>query len=53
MYKVQGFDKIMNICSDLATANFVTFNAQKTICNKYSESVKLTEHVLLYGNVIS
>ena len=42
----------MNICSDFATNNFITFNANKTICIKYGESVRLTEHVILDGNVI-
>ena len=42
---VYGLNKIMNICSDFATKIFITFNAQKTICIKYGESVRLTEHV--------
>ena len=50
---VYGLNKMMNICSDFATNNFITFNAQKTICFKYGESVRLTEHVILDGNVIS
>ena len=50
---VYGLNKIMNICSDFATNNFMTFNAQKTICIKYRESVRLTEHVILDGKVIS
>ena len=50
---VHGLNKIMNICSDFATNNFITFNAKKTICIKYGESVRLTEHVILDGNVIS
>ena len=37
----------MNICSD-----FITFNVKKTICIKYGDSVKLTEHVILDDNVI-
>ena len=32
---------------------FITFNAHKTICIKYGESVRLTEHVILDGKVIS
>ena len=43
----------MNICSDCATNNFITFNAQKTNCIKYGESVRLTEHVILDDNAIS
>ena len=43
----------MNICRDFATNNFINFNAKKTICIKYGESVRLTEHVILDGNVIS
>ena len=50
---VQGLKTMMNICSDLATNNFITFNAKTTICIKYGGSVKLTEHVILDGNVIS
>ena len=50
---VYGLNKIMNICSDFATNNFITFNAQKTICIKYGEYVGLTEHVILDDNVIS
>ena len=50
---VYGLNKMMNICSGFATNNFITFNAKKTICIKYGESVKLTEHVILDGNVIS
>ena len=49
---VYGLNKTMNICSDFATNNFITFNAHKTICIKYGESVRLTEHVILDGNVI-
>ena len=49
---VHGLNKMMNICSDFATNNFITFNANKTICIKYGESVRLTEHVILDGNVI-
>ena len=49
---VQGLNTIMNICSDFATNNCITVNAQKTICIKYGESVKLTEYVILDGNVI-
>ena len=49
---VYGLNKMMNICSDFATNN-LSFNAQKTICIKYGESVRLTEHVILDGNVIS
>ena len=30
-----------------------TFNAQKTICIKYGESIRLTEHVILDGKLIS
>ena len=48
-----GLNKMMNICSDFATNNVFTFNAQKTICIKYGKSVRLTEHVILDGNVIS
>ena len=44
---------MMNICSDFAPNNFITFNTKKTICIKYGESVKLTEPVILDGNVIS
>ena len=43
----------MSICSDFATNNCITFNAKKTICIKYGESVRLTEHVILDGKVIS
>ena len=50
---VHGLNKMMSICSDFATNNFITFNAKKTICIKYGESVRLTEHVILDGNVIS
>ena len=50
---VHGLNKMMNICSDFATNNFITFNAKKTICIKYGESVRLTKHVILDGNVIS
>ena len=50
---VQGLNKLMNIYSDFTTNTFITFNAKKTICFKYGESVKLTEHVILDGNVIS
>ena len=50
---VQGLNKMMNICSDFATNNCITFNAKKIICIKYGESVRLTEHVILDGNVIS
>ena len=42
---VHGLNKMMSICSDFATNNFITFNAKKTICIKYGESVRLTEHV--------
>ena len=28
---VYGLNKMMNICSDFATNNFITFNAQKTM----------------------
>ena len=31
---VHGLNKMMNICSDFATNNFITFNAKKTICIK-------------------
>ena len=50
---VYGLNKMKNICSDFATNNCITFNAQKTICIKYGESVRLTEHVILDGIVIS
>ena len=52
---VYGLNKMMNIRSDFATNNCITFffNAQKTNCIKYGESVRLTEHVILDGNVIS
>ena len=50
---VYSLNKIMDICSDFATNNFITFNAQKNICIKYGESVRLTGHVILDGNVIS
>ena len=50
---VQGLNKMMNICSDFAPNNFITFNPKKTICIKYGESERLTEHVILDGNVIS
>ena len=43
-------NKMINICSNCATNNFVTFKAQKTICIKYEVSVRLTEHVILDGN---
>ena len=46
---MQGLNKMINICSDFATNYFITFNAKKTICIKYGESVKLTEHVILDG----
>ena len=49
---VQGLNKMMNICSNFVTNNFITFNANKTIYIKYGASVRLTEHVILYGNVI-
>ena len=48
---MQGFNIIINICSDFATNDFIT--AKKTICIKYSEVVILTEHVMLNGNVLS
>ena len=48
---VQGLNKMINICSHLATNNFITFNAKKTICIKYGEFVKLTEHVMLMLHV--
>ena len=48
-----GLNKMLSICSDFATDNFITFNAKKTICIKYGEYVRLTEHVILDGNVIS
>ena len=44
---VYGFNKMMNICSDLAINNCITFNAQKTICINYGEYVRLTKHVIL------
>ena len=50
---VYGLIKMMNICSDFATNKFITFNAQKTICIMYEESVRLTKHVILDGNAIS
>ena len=50
---VHDLNKMMNICSDIATDHFITFNAKKTIYIKYGESVRLTEHVILDGNVIS
>ena len=43
---VYGLNKMMYICSDFATNNCITFNAQKTICIKYGESVRLTEHAI-------
>ena len=49
---VHSLNKMMNICSDFATNHFINFNAKKTICIKYGESVRLTEHVILDGNVI-
>ena len=36
---VHGLNKIMSICSDFATNNFIPLNAKKTICIKYGESV--------------
>ena len=50
---VHGLNKMMSICSDFATNNFITFKAHKTNYFKYGESVRLTEHVILYGNVLS
>ena len=50
---VHGLNKMMNMCSDFVTNNFITFNAKKTKCIKYGESVRLSEHVILDGNVIS
>ena len=50
---VYDWNKMMNICSDFATNNFITFNAQKTICIQFEESVKLPKHVILDGNFIS
>ena len=50
---VHGLNKMMNICCDFATNNFITFNAKKTICIKYGESVRPTEHVILDGKVIA
>ena len=50
---VYGLNKMMNICSDFTTNNFITFNTQKTVCTKYGESVRLTEYVILDGKVIS
>ena len=50
---VYGLNKMMSICSDFTTNHFITFNAQKTICIKYGESVRLTKHVILDANVIS
>ena len=50
---VHGLNKMMNIYNDFATNNCITFNAKKTICIKYGESVRLTEHVILDDNVIS
>ena len=43
---VQDLNIMMNICSDFATNNFITFNAKKISCIKYGESVKLTERIL-------
>ena len=48
---VHGLNNMMSICSDFATNNFITFNAKKTICIKYGESVRLTEHVILMAMV--
>ena len=54
---VQGLNKMMNSCSDFSTNNCITFNVKKTICIKYGESIKLTEHsdilrvLLLYLNL--
>ena len=50
---VHGLNTMMSICSDFATNNCITFNANKIICIKYGEYVRLTEHVILDGNVIS
>ena len=50
---VYGLNKNMNIYTDFATNNFITFNAQKNICIKYGDPVGLTEHVILDGKVIS
>ena len=50
---VYGLNKMMNFCSDFATNKFITYNAHTTIWIKYGESVRLTEHIILDGNVIS
>ena len=49
---MQDLNKMMNVCSNFATNNCITFNSNKTICIKYGASVRLTEHVILFGNVI-
>ena len=45
--------KIMNICSDFETNHFITFNTKKTLCIQYGQSVKLIEHVMMNGNLLS
>ena len=40
---VHGLNKMMSICSDFTTNNFITFNAKKTMCIKYGESCKTNQ----------
>ena len=46
---LQGLNIMLGICDDFAQSNFITFNSKKTICIKYGEPVRNTEHVKLNG----